>query len=118
MEVYWNLHKNKFSVRNKGIVVQHLDTVFMRNVKFVVRPAGRAKVLLDQKKNVHAFVRGEINPMSLDYMRPFDRAKYNPYTTDTFVSCMTGEAIYEADLVWMVSPNGKPLVYFRSNTNA
>lgn len=64
-ETYWNLHKDVFSVRVKGRVVQHIRSAFVRNVTFAVQPAGRAKVLLEQRKNVHAFVRG-------DRMKHFD----------------------------------------------
>jgi len=114
MEVYWNLHKDKFSMRDKGIVQSHADAVLMRNVKFVVQTAGRAKVLLEQKKNVHAFVRGEkdngySNISPLDW--PSELVKYNPYKGSTFVSLLTGEPIYEADLAWMVIHNGKPEIY-------
>ena len=118
MEVYWNLHKDKFSVRDKGRVQRHADAVLMRNVKFVVQPAGRAKVLLEQKKNVHAFVRGEVTNNDgispLDW--PSERVKYNPYNNMTFVSYGTGMPIYEADLAWMVIHNDKPEIYCKRKT--
>ena len=87
-ETYWNLHKDVFSVRVKGRVVQHIRSAFVRNVTFAVQPAGRAKVLLEQRKNVHAFVRG-------------DRMKY----------CSTGDAIYEADRACFVIRDNKPEIY-------
>ena len=62
IEVYRNLHRDCFSVRHKGKVVGYLhdnEQLALTNVKFVVQPAGRAKVLRENKKNVHAFVRGE-----------------------------------------------------------
>ena len=116
VEVYWNLHKHIFSVRNKGIVIEHAHTIVLQNVKFVVQLAGRAKVLLEQKKNVHAFVKGEVNnEFSLDYLQPFQRAVYNPYKADTFVSCSTGDAIYEADMAFLVCPNDTPMIYYRKD---
>ena len=45
VEVYYNLHKNLFSVRHKGKVIMHTYDVQITNPTFVVRPSGRAKVL-------------------------------------------------------------------------
>ena len=89
VEVYFNLHKHVFSVRqcSTGRVILHADKVHIRDPKFVVRKAGRDRVLREGKKNVHAFVRGEIthfddfDPDYLDY----SLVSYNPYKFDTFV---------------------------------
>ena len=47
VDVYRNLHKNVWSVRNRatGRVRQYADKFVVRNAKFVVQPAGMAKVL-------------------------------------------------------------------------
>ena len=60
VEVYWNLRKNCYSVRDcsTGRVVEHTNSLWIRRPEFVVRRAGREKVLRDKQKNVHAFVRG------------------------------------------------------------
>jgi hypothetical protein len=91
-------------VRHKGKVIYHLkdnEQLSLTNVKFVVQPAGRAKVLREKRKNVHAFVRGEFEKFksSLEedvYFKPFDNldfstASYNPYKADTFQVEMDGE---------------------------
>ena len=109
IEVYRNLHKKCFSVRHKGKVVGYLqdsEQLSLTNVKFVVQPAGRAKVLRENKKNVHAFVRGEYtcfknNLIEEMYFGPFhdldfSSVSYNPYKSDKF--------IVEAD--------GKPIAWF------
>ena len=67
VEVYYNLHKNVFSVRHKGRVIQHTKMAVIKDAEYVVRPAGRAKVLREGKKNVHAFVRGEWLGMDLSW---------------------------------------------------
>ncbi len=64
VQVYWNLHKDCWSVvalegDQKGRVVTHADKVLLRGATFSVQPAGNAKVRREKKKNVHAFVRGE-----------------------------------------------------------
>ena len=58
VECYWNLHKQLYSVRHQGRVVAHLPFLTLKNVKWVVQPAGRRRVLQQNKKNVHAFARG------------------------------------------------------------
>ena len=64
-ETYWNLHKDVFSVRVKGRVVQHIRSAFVRNVTFAVQPAGRAKVLLEQAQECSM-------PLCEDRMKHFD----------------------------------------------
>jgi hypothetical protein len=93
VEVYFNLHKYTWSVRSArtGRVLLHTDKVHIRNPEFVVRQAGRERVLREGKKNVHAFVRGEAtyfddfdpeyHPNYLDYTL----VMYNPYKFNTFV---------------------------------
>ena len=53
VEVYWNLRKNCYSVRDckTGRVVEHTNSLWIRNALFVVRQAGREKVLRDKQKN-------------------------------------------------------------------
>ena len=89
VEVYFNLHKYTWSVRqcSTGRVILHTDKVHIRNPEFVVRKAGRERVLREGKKNVHAFVRGEItyfDDFDPDYLG-YSLVSYNPYKHDTFV---------------------------------
>ena len=56
--VYKNLHKNAFSVRQAGIVVFHCQSIFLRECRYLVQPAGRERVLSEGRKNVHAGVSG------------------------------------------------------------
>lgn len=106
IEVYRNLHKKCFSVRHKGKVVGYLqdsEQLSLTNVKFVVQPAGRAKVLRENKKNVHAFVRGEYtgfidNLIEKMHFGPyhdldFSSVSYNPYKSDKFVVELDGKPI-------------------------
>ena len=60
VEVYFNLHRKLWSVvdLSTGLVVEHVNEIAIANPVFTVQPAGRAKVIRDGRKNVHAFVRG------------------------------------------------------------
>ena len=104
IEVYRNLHKDCWSVRQKGIVRFHCNLIKMHICEFIVQPAGRAKVLREKKKNVHAFIRGYLwedkhhdTLAKLDQKNCFiwDDIHYNPYKADTFVD-FAGEPVYSA----------------------
>ena len=63
VDVYFNLHRKQFSIRacegpNKGRVIAHRETVTLLQPEFKVSQAGRARVLREGRKNVHATVRG------------------------------------------------------------
>ena len=84
VQVYWNLHKNLWSVRHKCKVISHQGTVCLNNVTFRVQPAGRDRVRREGKKNVHAFACGEYGG-TLSDKRLGRNITYNPYKYDTFV---------------------------------
>ena len=89
IEAYKNLHKDCWSVRQDGLVKFHCHTISMKNCLFVVRPAGRAKVLREKKKNVHAFVRGYLlddsTPIAKHKSCIWENISYNPYKSANFV---------------------------------
>ena len=124
VEVYWNLTKNCYSIRalageNKGRVVAAPSRVYLEDVTFAVQPAGRAKVLAERRKNVHAFVRGvDIFPFSR--MWKFDRSpeiaatlpggkwsivSYNPYNAGTFVT-EDGVSVTRAEFAYCETDTG------------
>ena len=105
-DVYRNLHKRIWSVRDRttGLVVKHSQLVYVSDAKFIVQPAGRARVLRERRKNVHAFVRGTV----VDFGFPPDwrallpmKITYNPYKADHFFAVEDKEktSIIEAPLV-------------------
>jgi len=111
--VYYNLHKHTFSVQHKGRIKSYVDYVKLKNVEFRVREGGKEKVRQEKRKNVHAFVIGDL----LDYcqypcenMPPETNDKvitYNPYKYDSFVKKDTEEPIYVADEVDMINTENK-----------
>lgn len=117
VEVYFNLHKYTWSVRSArtGRVILHTNKVHIRDPEFVVRQAGRERVLREGKKNVHAFVRGEATYFDdIDYEnRPMlDIIGYNPYKYVGFVKMPDEKLVHNADRAYMqVSEGGVPSVY-------
>ena len=114
VEVYKNLHRGCWSVRQDGIVRFHTDYITLKLAKFVVGQKGREKVLTEKKKNVHAYVRGflcrsvEIDN-NLDGSESWEGITYNPYKGDSFVKKIGNEKIKSADFVDMYVEDGSPL---------
>jgi len=120
-DVYFNLHKKVFSLKSRYLnrVVSHSDEVLMEDVQFKVSEAGRQRVLREKRKNVHAFVRGELvchySPQNQRMVQPETLIEqgveltYNPYKYSTFVIKSTGEPVYSASKVLL---KGKKIYAF------
>ena len=107
VEVYWNLHKKCFSVRDckTGRVVGHTDILWLKNPKFIVRKSGRDRVLREGRKNVHAFVRGDYGTSKEAFWFEWRDATYNPYKYSTFVDRETEKPLDSAKYVMLESVN-------------
>ena len=93
-EVYRNLHNGLWSIRNprNGRVEGHAKSAILQNCKFAVQPKGRAKVLSENRKNVHAFCRGtymgEVGKQSFPVYLTKENTisiSYDPYENETFI---------------------------------
>ncbi len=85
VKVYWNLHKQCWSVIYKTKVVGYVYSIRLENVHFVVQKAGRQRVLQEKKKNVHAFVVGTL--IAFNQQKPPDyvlKISYHPYLNPWF----------------------------------
>ena len=103
--IYWNLHKQAYSISHKGIVVSHLHSALLHNVVFKVQNKGRIRVRKTKSKNVHAFIcTSEIFNVSKWDCKLFERQSYvtyNPYKYKTFVRCDNYTPIHVADWVYL-----------------
>lgn len=86
--VYRNLHNQKFSVLQDGLVVGHTRNIILAGCTFVIQESGRQRVLRDHKKNVHAYVKGMIcGPgfqVDASKFPNRERVRYNPYEMNGF----------------------------------
>jgi len=112
--VYYNLHKHTFSIQYKGLVVAHANYVKLGNVEFRVRQGGLEKVRDEKKKNVHAFVIGDlidyVEYPSTDIPTPSSSKiiTYDPYKDSSFVYKDNEKPVYNANEVEMINqPGGK-----------
>jgi hypothetical protein len=62
-----------------------MNSVCLKDVKYLVQPAGRARVLREKKKNVHAGLSGYYVDHVPVPAISFD-VTYNPYKYETFVN--------------------------------
>lgn len=105
-DVYRNLQVGGYSIRSResetyGTVIGHEETVVMEDVEFVVQEAGRQKVLEEERKNVHAVVRGVVATQDA-WTTDTEGAvpvTYNPYEYAHFVHAETETPIESADRV-------------------
>ena len=115
-DIYWNLHKLCWSIRYRGKVIAYAREVTLADARWVVQPAGQARVRREKRKNVHAFARGrliEFTPVGERAAEPRAQAvdecttsvRYDPETMDTFQARhgygdgATWEPIHQSDLV-------------------
>lgn len=111
--VYYNLHKHTFSITYEGKVILHADFVKLEDVEFRVREGGLLRVRDEKRKNVHAFVIGNLIDYCIfpceDLLVPQDGVvvTYDPYKHDTFVIKKTGKPVYNASKVEMVNSKNK-----------
>jgi len=104
--VYWNLHKNLWSVKSlegfhKGKVIARLSSVNLKNCIFKVSEAGRQRVLQTKTKNVHAGVVGYLTEDILENLTKL--VTYNPYKYSSFVNKETLDPVFKSDFVKMNS---------------
>jgi len=115
VQVYWNIRLGRYSVRQSGRVIDHVDSIVLRDVRFNVAPAGRDKVRATGVKNVHATVSGyavQHNNVSIDDRRDIiDYVAYNPFKYDSFVKITSNgydgfyaDPVHSADYVALL-PN-------------
>lgn len=102
VHVYRNLHRSAYSVRLNRYVIRHCDDIVLQNAKFVVQPAGRARVLREKRKNVHAYISGVVTN-HVDIPSEAISVRYCPYDAETFVKTDDNEPVFSAKIVWLTS---------------
>ena len=110
VRVYRNLHTGTLSMQaynpeKKGWrVISHPFQVKLQDVKFVVNEGGRQRVLKEKRKNVHAWIEG--NLISYETSRFINEAKYNPYKYDFWTDPKSGHRV-ETAAFCSVNRNGE-----------
>jgi len=88
VRVYFNLHKQCLSVMDKATrrVIGHAKNVALDDVKFIVSQAGLERIRREKRKQVIAFVEGNLEEVNnVDHADDWQTAYFNPYKVDSFV---------------------------------
>ncbi len=100
VRVYRNLNTGTLSAQEKTAkgwrVTKHPKKIHLKNVRFLVNQTGRKKVIKDKRKNVHAYIEGELVDTSSTISGKL--LTYDPYKTDQFMT-KDGKKVYEAEEV-------------------
>jgi len=118
VRVYYNLSRSVWSIKamegeHKGRVIGYANSALLRNAHTVVSEASRQRVLREQRKNVHAYIDGELavtcgyrerlmtpsesnalyhHQSGMSYFFGYEYVSYNPYRVSHFVWEDTGES--------------------------
>lgn len=88
------------------LVIDHVDSIQLDNVKFIVSAAGLKRLRRRKRKSVIAFVEGDYvskNAKRVTHSPKWQRVYFNPYHVDQF---MVGDVpIYECGQVYIVDKN-------------
>ena len=100
IKAYRNLRNGMWSILDsKDKLLFYVESVKIKNVKFVVRPGGNKRARLEKQKNVHAFVIGELVDFDKNFrVSNFKWGTYCPYKFDKFVD-RNNKEINEAEFV-------------------
>ena len=115
VEVYRNLHKKCWSVRQGGKVRLHTDYICLEKAELKVLQKGRERVLKEQSKNVHAFIKGFlVHPNVINGFEKLNNhtwidVGYNPYKCGSFVTG-SGREVKSAKYVDMCTDVENPVM--------
>lgn len=102
VEVYRNVSMPDgvwYSIRQRGVVIGHARCVELLDATFLVMPSGRARALKQKRKNVHAWIRGELISSDKPDGAAYDtRVSYRLDGPDKFVD-ESGGVVRNARLV-------------------
>lgn len=86
-------------------VIRHNDRLLLSSVMLCVSQAGRARVLRDKAKNVHAYAIGELEELNNSGME-LVQVSYDPYRFGYFFEKSSLRPRTEADIAYL-DENGR-----------
>lgn len=100
VQVYRNLHRKMYSVRQNGKVVAHGHSFCLLDPCYVVNSSGREKCRSTGERNVHAYVTGYLasSPEPEGVSTCTLRLTYNPYTCNDFVAVEDTKSLLAKDI--------------------
>lgn len=84
VDVYKNLHNNKYSIKQNNIVIGHSNDFYMMIDQCKVSEVGRQRVIQTKQKNVHAVLKGRVFIPDNEFELTNYIVSYNPYNSNKF----------------------------------
>ena len=104
VRVYRNLNKRCLSVQHKTEkgwrLLKHTQSISLKDVRFIVSQSGRERCLREKRKNVHAFVEGEL--VEVVGIPTKERVTYNPYLHSQFSTWSGSKPVFNALYAYIV----------------
>jgi hypothetical protein len=104
VRVFKNSKHGCYNIMQNGKIKASAKQIWLKDVEFLVRESGRQRMLRERRKNIHAYVVGEL----LDFVHPEDaktlarlegrNATYNPYRFSSFVDRETEAPLKTANM--------------------
>lgn len=111
VQVYRNLHKACWSIRQGGKVRAHALYISLKDCSFVVGEKTRQRVIAEKKKYVHAFVQGiACDPQEIPPHEDWSEISYNPYKAGHFYTVGNEAAVNTAEHVDMMIDEDWPVM--------
>lgn len=105
VRVFKNPRRGCYSIMQNGRIMASAKQIRLRDAEFTVRESGRQRMLRENRRNVHAWVVGELvdflHPEAADSLEQLSgrNATYNPHRYASFVDRETETPLSRADLV-------------------
>jgi hypothetical protein len=104
-KVHFNYTIKKISVTERGQKTWHTDYILLRNCYFKINRAERERCLLEQVKNVHAYIEGYIVGEPHPNLTRIERLYYNPFRDTCFKTNSCDDVAYR-ELILIEVDNG------------
>jgi hypothetical protein len=104
VQVYNNIPRDLYSVRERGLVVDHTDAITLVNARMHVNPKAQARIAAGGPRQVHAWITGWVCQGAVLHRVP-RRITYHPHDRPEFYIAHSGEPIHGAPVV-VFTPNG------------
>lgn len=105
-DLYWHSRKRCWSIRVAGRVVDHLECVTATRCTMHVREGERRRALERRQRSVHAWIRGELQDVTVDNCVDLVEIGYSPFVCGHF-TIRPGFAPVHAARMVVFRPDGR-----------
>ena len=84
--IYFNRHKDVWSIKHKGLVIKHAVACYFQKANTVIQTETQHRAQQTGIRNVHAFIASTQKPtyMRLDNPEDYHRVYYTPFAANYF----------------------------------